>query len=190
MNIILFGPPAAGKGTQAKALIERGVVHLSTGDMLRAEVASGSDFGKEINAIITGGNLVSDEIVTTLISNHVRLFQNDMAADLLFDGFPRTLPQAKALDEILASWDQKIDLVINFEVDRGSLLGRVAKRFVEQGRSDDNPEAFAVRLEAYERDTAAVLPYYEEQGCVKTVDGMLDISTLSAVIGTLVGWHT
>jgi len=189
MNIILFGPPAAGKGTQAKALASRGMVHLSTGDMLRAEVASGSDFGQQINAIISGGNLVSDEIVTTLIANRVRQYQNDSAADLLFDGFPRTVAQAVSLDEILASWDQKVDLVINLTVDKEILLGRVAKRFVAEGRSDDNPEAFAVRLAAYERDTAAVLPHYEAQGCVKNVDGMLDIPTLSAVINTLVGWH-
>lgn len=188
MNIILFGPPAAGKGTQAKALAARGVVHLSTGDMLRAAVASGSEFGKRIDAIISGGNLVSDEIVTELIANGIE-HHHGTNADLLFDGFPRTLPQAQSLDQILASLDQKVDLVINLDVDRDLLLGRVAKRFAQEGRSDDNPEAFAVRLDAYERDTAAVLPHYEARGCVKTVDGMMDISTLGAVINTLVGWH-
>lgn len=184
MNIILFGPPAAGKGTQAKALVEQGMIQLSTGDMLRSAVASGSDFGKYIDSIISKGELVSDEIVTSLISERL-----EDGRDYLFDGYPRTLTQAVSLDAMLAARGQKIDLVINLDVDREALLGRIAKRFAQEGRSDDNSEAFTKRLEAYDRDTAAVLLHYEEQGCVKSVDGMNDIMTITSVISALIGWH-
>jgi adenylate kinase len=189
MNIILFGPPAAGKGTQAKALVEQGFVQLSTGNMLREAVASGSDFGKRIEATISAGDLVSDEIVTELISREVEHYSGITTTNLLFDGYPRTLAQAVALDEILASCNQKVDLVINLLVDRDVLLSRVHKRFAEEGRSDDNADAFVNRLEAYDRDTAAVLPHFEAQNCVKNVDGMLDIKTLSSVIAAIIGWH-
>jgi adenylate kinase len=184
MNIILFGPPAAGKGTQAKALVEQGFVQLSTGDMLRSEIASGSSLGRQIESVISEGNLVSDSIVTSLIES--RLAPH---LDYLFDGYPRTVTQAVSLDEMLAERGKKIDLVINLLVDREVLLSRVHKRFAEEGRADDNAAAFVTRLENYDRDTAAVLPHYEAQGCVKNVDGMLDIQTLSSVISAIIGWH-
>ncbi len=185
MNIILFGPPAAGKGTQSKHLVdEQGMVHISTGDLLRAEVKRGTEFGKEIEAIISKGNLVSDDIVNRLVSDRL-----SPGVDFLFDGYPRTVAQAKRLDALLKVIGQKVDLVINLEVDREILTGRIAKRYAEQERSDDNPESFAVRLQAYDRDTAPVLKHYEEQGVVKSVDGDVDIRTLKSVILAIIGWH-
>jgi len=186
MNIILFGPPACGKGTQAKALAAQGMIHLSTGDMLRAEVATGSEFGQEIESIISTGAYMPDEVVTTLIA--ARLDATPDAA-FLFDGYPRTITQAISLDTLLADRGQKVDMLINLVVDRDILLGRVHKRFASDGRSDDNPETFAKRLEKYDRDTAILLPFYEAKGVVKSVDGMLDIQTLSSVISILIGWH-
>jgi adenylate kinase len=184
MNIILFGPPAAGKGTQSKALIDQGMIHISTGDLLRAEVKSGSARGAEIDALISKGNLVPDAMVNQLVADRLA-----PGVDFLFDGYPRTVEQAKFLDAELAKHGSKVDLLVNIEVDFDILRGRIAKRFAEQGRSDDNPEAFETRLAAYQRDTAAVLPHYAEQGVVKPVDGTLDIRTLKSVILTIIGWH-
>lgn len=184
MNVILFGPPAAGKGTQSKALIDQGMIHISTGDLLRAEVKTGSELGQEIEALISKGNLVSDAMVNQLVADRLA-----PGVDFLFDGYPRTVEQAKFLDARLAEIGGKVDLVINLEVDHDILRGRIAKRFAEQGRTDDNPEAFEVRLQAYARDTAPVLAHYATQGVVKPVDGTMDIRTLKSVILTIIGWH-
>lgn len=185
MNIILFGPPAAGKGTQSKHLVdEQSMVHIATGDLLRAEVKSGSEFGKEIEAIISKGNLVSDEVVNRLVSQKIV-----PGVDLLFDGYPRTVAQAQRLDALLSTFKQKVDLLINLDVDREVLKGRIAKRYAEQERSDDNPESFTVRLQKYDADTAPVLAHYEKQGIVRNVDGNTDIRTLKSIILAIIGWH-
>lgn len=181
MNLILFGPPAAGKGTQAKRLVDtRGLIQLSTGDMLRAAIASGSDLGKRVEGIMQRGELVTDEIVIGLIEE--RLPQTDAAGGAIFDGFPRTLAQARALDDMLARRRSGIDLVIRLEVDEAALKARVAGRFAESGRPDDNPESFAQRLIAYNRDTAPLLPYYEGQGKLAKVDGMASVEAVAAAI--------
>ncbi len=181
MNLILFGPPAAGKGTQAKRLVEeRGFIQLSTGDMLRAAKASGSELGKRVTAIMDSGALVSDEIVNELIDD--KLVAHKGAPGFIFDGYPRTLPQAEALDTLLASHGQKVDLVIRLEVNEPALIGRVAKRFEEQGRVDDDPEAFKVRLKAYSDQTAPLVGYYRQQGKLVGVDGMADIEAVAAAI--------
>lgn len=181
MNLILFGPPAAGKGTQAKRLVSgRGMVQLSTGDMLRAAIASGSELGKRVEGIMARGELVTDEIVVALIE--ARLPETDAAGGAIFDGFPRTLAQAEALDQMLARRGAKIDVVIRLEVDEAELTQRVAGRFAESGRPDDNPESFAIRLAAYNRDTAPLLPYYAAQNKLTAVDGMADVDAVSAAI--------
>ena len=181
MNIILFGPPAAGKGTQAKTLVsERGLIQLSTGDMLRAARASGTELGKKVAGIMDSGQLVSDEIVIALIEE--QLDSNLNAAGFIFDGFPRTVPQAQALDATLKNRGQKVDSVIRLCVEDESIISRITKRFEEQGRTDDNPETFKKRLAAYHENTAPLLPYYSAQGKLTEVDGMAAIETVSASV--------
>jgi adenylate kinase len=181
MNLILFGPPGAGKGTQAKRLVEgRGFVQLSTGDMLRAARASGSDLGQRVAAIMDAGQLVSDAIVIELIED--QLDNNPHAAGFIFDGFPRTIPQAEALDASLEMRGQQIDSVVRLVVDDEQLLARITKRFEDQGRSDDNPETFKKRLVAYNEQTAPLLPYYGERGLLREVDGMGTMDGVAAAI--------
>lgn len=180
MNLILFGPPAAGKGTQAKRLVsERGMIQLSTGDMLRAARASGSELGRHVASIMDQGLLVPDDVVIALIDERLDDCRDCSA---IFDGFPRTVAQAEALDALLASRGQKIDAVIRLKVDDEALLRRIAKRYQEEGRADDNPDTFATRLNAYNQQTAPLLPYYQAQGCLTEVDGM---ATIDAVAGEI-----
>jgi adenylate kinase len=181
MNLILFGPPAAGKGTQAKRLVDnRGMVQLSTGDMLRAAIASGSELGQKVAGIMQRGELVSDDIVIALIEE--RLPEAEAAGGAIFDGFPRTLAQAQALDIMLERRGSRIDRVVRLKVDDEALMERVAGRYAESGRPDDNPESFKVRLGAYNDQTAPLLPYYENQGKLVEVDGMGSIDAVAAAI--------
>lgn len=181
MNIILLGPPGAGKGTQAQRLqAERGMVQLSTGDMLRAARTSGTELGARVAGVMDQGELVSDEIVIALIEE--RLPQAEAAGGAIFDGFPRTLAQAEALDILLAGRGKRIDLVIRLKVDGEALTARMAKRFAEEGRPDDNPEVFKTRLQAYEAQTAPLLPYYQGQGRLREVDGMGSVEEVAAQI--------
>jgi adenylate kinase len=185
MNLILFGPPAAGKGTQAKRLTaERGFIQLSTGDMLRAAQASGSELGKRVSDIMQSGGLVSDAIVIELVED--AFARNKGAPGFIFDGFPRTVAQAQALDAMLATHNQQIDKVIRLVVDDGKLLARVEKRYAEEGRADDNPESFKKRLANYNRDTAPLVPIYREQGKLAEVNGMADIETVAASISNAI----
>ena len=186
MNLILFGPPAAGKGTQAKRLVDaKNMVQLSTGDMLRAAIASGSDLGQRVSGIMQRGELVSDEIVIELIE--ARLPEAEAAGGAIFDGFPRTLAQAEALDGMLAGRGAKIDLVIRLKVDDAALKARIAGRFAESGRPDDNPESFVIRLNAYNTQTAPLLPYYQGQGKLVEVDGMGAVEAVAAGIDAAMG---
>ena len=185
MNLILFGPPAAGKGTQAKRLVDtRGLTQLSTGDMLRAAIASGSPLGRQVEGIMKHGDLVPDDIVIELIEE--RLPQTEAAGGAIFDGFPRTLAQAEALDEMLARHGSRIDLVIRLGVDEEAIKKRIAGRFAESGRPDDNPVAFEKRLVAYNRDTAPLLPYYDGQNKLVTVDGMAPIDAVANAIDSAI----
>jgi len=181
MNLILFGPPAAGKGTQAKRLVgERGMVQLSTGDMLRAARASGSPLGKQVAAIMDAGGYAPDEIVIALIEE--RLPEAEAAGGAIFDGFPRTVAQAEALDAMLARRGQQIDRVVRLKVDDEALVARIGKRFEQEGRADDNPESFKVRLTAYNTQTAPLLPFYRSQGKLVEVDGMAPIEAVAKSI--------
>lgn len=181
MNIILFGPPAAGKGTQAKRLVtDRGFVQLSTGDMLRAARSAGTELGQRVANIMDSGQLVSDEIVIELIEDQLDTHKD--AAGFIFDGFPRTVPQAEALDATLAKRGEEIDCVIRLKVDEGQLLERVTKRYEEQGREDDNPETFVKRIEAYNAQTAPLLPIYAERKRLVEVDGMGSIESVAGEI--------
>jgi adenylate kinase len=182
LNLVLFGPPGAGKGTQAKILQEkRGLPQLSTGDMLRAAIAAGSELGRKVEAILAKGDLVSDEIVIGIIAE--RLDKPDAKGGAVFDGFPRTIAQADALDKLLAGRGQKIDRVIELKVDDKILLDRVKQRIAQgMSRPDDNPETLKNRLEVYYKNTAPLIDYYTRQGKVTSVDGMAPIGDVTKAI--------
>nr|WP_314382965.1 adenylate kinase [uncultured Cardiobacterium sp.] len=173
MNIILLGAPGSGKGTQAAFLIEkRGLTHLSTGDMLRAEIAAGSDLGKQAKAIMENGQLVSDEIVIAMIAARL----SDKGA--LFDGFPRTIAQAEALDKLLAGRGSQIDRVIELQVDNEEIV----KRMLARGRSDDNEETIRNRLAVFEAQTKPLIAYYAAQGKLRSIDGSGELDVIRARI--------
>ena len=181
MNIVMFGPPAAGKGTQAKKLVSKhSLLQLSTGDMLRQARASGTELGGKVSGIMDRGELVSDEIVISLIEEQIS--SNKDNRGFIFDGFPRTVAQAEALDALMGLYDSQIDVVVSLKVDDSSLINRITKRFKEEGRADDNPESFKVRLNAYNTQTASLLPYYLSQRKLHEVDGMLSINEVSVLI--------
>ena len=184
MNLILFGPPGAGKGTQAKILQEEcGLPQLSTGDMLRAAIAAGTDLGKRCKAIMDRGDLVSDEVVVGIIAE--RLDQPDCAKGAVFDGFPRTIAQAEALDRMLTGRGSRIDAVIELKVDDEAMVGRMETRVKENpgsARADDNPETLRNRLGVYHRNTAPLLEFYQRQGKLTSVDGMAPIPQVAAFI--------
>jgi adenylate kinase len=188
MDLILFGPPGAGKGTQAKFLQdERGLVQLSTGDMLRAAVAAGTELGKKSKAIMDRGDLVGDDLVIGIIGE--RLDKPDCSKGVIFDGFPRTVAQAKALDAMLAQRGRKIDAVIELKVDDDAMVGRMESRVRENpggARADDNPETLRKRLGVYRQNTAPLLDFYRNQGKLMTVDGMAAIADVSAAIRRII----
>ncbi len=186
MNLVLFGPPGAGKGTQAKILQEkRGLPQLSTGEILRAAVAAGSELGKKVEAILAKGELVSDEIVIGIIAE--RYDWPDCAKGAVFDGFPRTIPQAEALDAMLAERGRWIDAVIELKVDESILLARVEQRIRSgQSRADDNPESLKKRLAVYRQNTAPLLDYYRSHGRLISVDGMASIEDVTKAIAAVI----
>ena len=214
MRLILLGPPGAGKGTQAQRLMAAyDIVQLSTGDMLRAAVAAGTEVGLRAKAVMEAGELVSDDIVVGIISD--RVDEDDCKNGFILDGFPRTLAQAEALEGMLARKNLSLDSVIEMQVDDGLLIDRVAGRYTcgncgagyhdenlkpkvdgicdNCGRSeftrraDDNAETVGARLQAYHEQTAPLLPFYREKGNLQTVDGMADIDEVTRAMRTLLG---
>jgi adenylate kinase len=190
MRLILLGPPGAGKGTQAQRLVEKyGIVQLSTGDMLRAAVAAETPIGLKAKDIMAGGGLVSDDIVIGIISD--RIDQADAQNGFILDGFPRTVPQAEALDSLLEDKGLKLDAVIELRVNEAVLLQRVENRIAEMlargeaVRADDNAEALAKRLEAYRAQTEPLVHYYGDKRALATVDGMASIDEVTSQISRI-----
>ena len=187
MNIILLGAPGAGKGTQAEGLAKRrGLVQLSTGEMLRAAVKAGTEIGKKAEAIMKSGGLVSDDLVISIISD--RIDEPDCAKGFILDGFPRTLKQAAALRKMLAEKGKSLDAVIELRVDDAVLIGRIEKRAADAMaaglpvRADDNAETLKLRLLAYYRETAPLVGYYFAHDQLRTVDGMAPIEDVARQI--------
>lgn len=190
MRLILLGPPGAGKGTQAQRLVERhGIVQLSTGDMLRAAVKAGTEVGRKAKAVMDAGQLVSDEIVVGVVAD--RIGEPDCAKGFILDGFPRTVPQAEALDKMLAGKGLSLDAVIELKVDEEALVARMENRVRETlaaggtPRADDNPEAFRKRLIEYREKTAPLSSYYAKVGELQVVDGMQPIDDVTAAIDSI-----
>ncbi|MCW9034270.1 MAG: adenylate kinase [Alphaproteobacteria bacterium] len=214
MNLVFLGPPGAGKGTQAKRIEDRySIVQLSTGDMLRAEVTSGSDLGVEAKGLMEAGKLVSDEMIISIVAN--RIDQDDCKNGFILDGFPRTVNQAEALTDMLEQKGLKLTYCVSLKVDDELLVARITGRYTcakcgqgyhdefekpsKEGvcdkcgatefsrRADDNEETVRSRLEAYHNETAPILPYYEERDLLRTVDGMAPIDEVTKELNAILG---
>ncbi len=184
MKLILLGPPGAGKGTQAQRLEENhGYIQLSTGDMLRAAVAAGTEIGLQTKDLMARGELVPNEVVVEIISE--RIAQPDCVDGFILDGFPRNVAQAEALDEMLADKNLKLDAVVEIAVNDGILINRIEKRASETvggPREDDNAESLKNRLVVYHEQTAPLIEYYHNKGVLKSIDGMADVDEVSKQI--------
>lgn len=190
MNLILLGPPGAGKGTQAKKLEEKfGLCQLSTGDMLRAEMAAGSALGRKVKAIVDSGALVTDDIMIEMISG--RIERDDCRNGVIFDGFPRTVAQAEALDTMLSEKARPLTAVIELKVDEAILVGRLHTRIAQAEaagapvRADDNEETLRKRLGVFREQTAPIIPYYRDKNMLQSVDGMLPMEEVEARINAI-----
>ena len=191
MNIVLFGAPGAGKGAQAERISSMyGMAHLSTGEMLRSAITSGSDLGARAKETIDQGNLVPDDVIVKIVD--ARMDEGDCEKGVILDGFPRTVAQAKALDDMLAGKGLALDHVIEIKVDEDALFDRIEKRASERrrtgtARSDDNADTLRKRLAVYHENTAPLLPYYLEKGVLRSVDGMASIEDVATQIDNLLG---
>ena len=191
MNIVIFGPPGAGKGTQSKFIVEKyNLYQLSTGDLLRNEIKNKTLLGKKISSIMNSGELVSDDIVGNLIENFI--LNNSYKNKIIFDGYPRTLSQAKNLDNLLKKYNQKIDIVLKLSVSLETVKKRILERKMQEQRTDDNEEIAIKRYQNYEKSSKPVIDFYNETKLIKVVNGENSISQIndeiSGLINSIKGW--
>ena len=185
MNIVIFGPPGAGKGTQSKFIVNKyNLYQLSTGDLLRSEIKNKSELGTKISSIINSGGLVSDEIVDNLIEKFVS--SNEYRNKIIFDGYPRTLIQAKNLDNLLKNYGQKIDIVLKLTVSLETIIKRISERQIQENRSDDSEDIVIKRFQTYDQSTKPVLEYYKKQKLIKEVNGEQKIEEINKEIGDII----
>ena len=191
MNIVIFGPPGAGKGTQSKFIVKKyNLYQLSTGDLLRNEIKNNSELGTKISSIINSGGLVSDEIVGNLIEKFVSSYE--YKNKIIFDGYPRTLIQAKNLNNLLKNYGQKIDVVLKLTVGLETIKKRISERQIQENRSDDSEDIAIKRFQTYDQTTKPVLEYYKKQKLIKEVNGEQKIEEINKEIGDIIdlieGW--
>ena len=192
MNIVIFGPPGAGKGTQSKFIVNKfNLYQLSTGDLLRNEIRNKTELGSKISSIMNSGELVSDKIVGDLIEKFVS--QDEYKNKIIFDGYPRTLIQAKNLDNLLKKYDQKIDIVLKLSVSLETVKERILERQNQEQRADDNEVIAIKRFQTYEKSSEPVLDYYKQSNILKVINGEAGISEINAEISgwieAIKGWH-
>ena len=191
MNLVIFGPPGAGKGTQSKFIVNKyDLYQLSTGDLLRNEINNKTQLGLKISSIINSGELVSNEIVGNLIEKFVS--NNTYKNKIIFDGYPRTIEQAKNLDYLLKKYDQKIDMVLKLSVKKETVIKRILERQNQEQRADDNKEIAIKRFETYEKSSEPVINYYQQSNLIKVINGEASIpeinTEISGLIETIKGW--
>ena len=185
MNIIIFGPPGAGKGTQAKFIVNKyNLYQLSTGELLREEIKNKTELGLQISSIINSGELVSDEIVSDLIEKFIS--NDNYKNHIIFDGYPRTLPQAKNLEILLKKYNQKIDVVLKLSVSLETVKKRILERQTKENRADDNEEIAIKRYKNYEKSAEPVIGYYKQSNLLKFVNGEAGISEINSEISDLI----
>ncbi len=188
LNIVIFGPPGAGKGTQSEKLIDKyNLCHISTGDLFRWHTANDTELGLRVKEIMNSGELVSDDITIAMLREEVE--KNPQASGFLFDGFPRTVPQAKALDDLMESLGTQIHAVVELKVTEEEVRARIAKRRSQEGRADDADDKLDRRIKEYFDKTIHVLPFYEEQGRLSTVNGIGEIETIFSSITEVLDEH-
>ncbi len=179
LNIVIFGAPGSGKGTQSERLIrDYGLHHISTGELLRDHIARGTELGKIADSYISKGQLIPDDLMIRVLAHHLENNSDKTAAGVIFDGFPRTIPQAEALGKLLKEHNTDVHAVVGLEVDEDELIRRMIERGRQSGRSDDNPETIKKRLDVYHNSTSPLRDYYKEQGKYHAIDGKGDVESI------------